>query len=79
MCTTCVSALGRPTDAAEILGASARLRGSVDRSDPLVAELTEHLRDELGDGFDAAFDSGRALDRPSAIGRMDPTPLTRQT
>ncbi len=66
------SALGRPTDAAEILGASARLRGSVDRSDPLVAELTEHLRDELGDGFDAAFDAGRALDRPSAIDRIDP-------
>ena len=69
------AALGRPTDAAEILGASARLRGSVDRSDPLVAELTGRLRDELGEHFDAAFESGRALDRPSAIDRIDPAPL----
>ncbi len=73
------SAIGRPADAAEILGAAARLRGSIDRSDPLIAELTEHLRAVLGDGFDAAFDSGRALDRPSAIGRIDPAPLVRQT
>lgn len=65
-------ALGRPTDAATVLGAAARLRGSEDRSDPLIAELTTALRAALGRDFDEMFDRGMALDRSAAIARLDP-------
>jgi predicted ATPase/DNA-binding SARP family transcriptional activator len=72
-----VSALARhdgaPVDAAEILGAAARLRGSADRTSPDVVVLTARLRDELGDAaFEAAFAAGRRLDRESALARLDP-------
>ena len=69
-------ALGRPADAATVLGAAARLRGSEDRSDPLIAELTTKLRVALGDDFDEMFRRGTALDRPAAIARLDPLLLT---
>jgi hypothetical protein len=65
-------ALGRPADAATILGAAARLRGSKDSSEPLIAELTTNLRIALGDDFDEMFGRGAALDRPTAIARLDP-------
>ncbi len=64
---------GAPVDAAEILGAAARLRGSADRTNPDVVALTTRLRDELGDAaFEAAFAAGRALDRDAALARLDP-------
>ncbi len=72
-------ALGRPTDAAQVLGAAARLRGTEDRTDPVIAELTTNLRAALGQDFDEMFDRGMALDRPAAIARLDPELLTAMT
>jgi len=69
------TALGRPADAAEVLGAAARLRGSPDHGDPIIRDLTDRLRTRLGAGFDGAFDGGRLLDRPGAIGRINPAVL----
>ena len=57
------SALGRTADAASILGAAARLRGSEDHTEPHIAELTRDLRASLGPQFDELFDCARALDR----------------
>lgn len=68
-------AAGRPADAAAVLGAAARLRGSADLTDPLIAELTGWLCAELGDNFDAAFGLGVSMDRTSAIKRIDPASL----
>jgi len=68
-------ALGRPEDAAAVLGAAAKLRGSADPGDPVIRELTSRLRGELADAFDEAFERGRLLDRPAAIGRIDPALL----
>jgi predicted ATPase/DNA-binding SARP family transcriptional activator len=69
------SALGRTADAASILGAAARLRGSEDHTEPHIAELTRDLRASLGPQFDELFDCARALDRASAIARIDPSLL----
>jgi hypothetical protein len=70
---------GAPVDAAEILGAAARLRGSPDRTSPEVVALTARLRDELGDAaFEAAFAAGRALDREAALARLDPAGYARR-
>jgi hypothetical protein len=65
--------LGRPEDAAERLGAAARLRGSADHTQPDIAELSARLRDQLGYApFEAAFETGRALGRDDAIARLAP-------
>ena len=69
-------ALGLPADAATVLGAAARLRGTEDRSDPVIAELTTNLRAALGEDFAEMFGRGMALDRPAAIARLDPQLLT---
>lgn len=69
-------ALGRPADAATVLGAAARLRGTEDRSEPQIAELTTNLRAALGEDFEVMFGRGMALDRPAAIARLDPDLLT---
>jgi hypothetical protein len=69
-------ALGRPVDAATVLGAAARLRGTEDRSEPQIAELTRNLRAALGEDFDVMFGRGMALDRPPAIVRLNPDLLT---
>ncbi|MFC6008863.1 BTAD domain-containing putative transcriptional regulator [Angustibacter luteus] len=67
------AALGRSHEAAVLLGASAALRGSPDLTQPTVATLTAHLVAELGgDAFEAAFESGRVLDREQARARLDP-------
>jgi hypothetical protein len=64
---------GDAGDAAERLGAAARLRGTSDESHPDIAELTAQLRDELGDeGFERAFTAGRSLTRDAAIDRLRP-------
>jgi predicted ATPase/DNA-binding SARP family transcriptional activator len=64
---------GDPGDAAERLGAAARLRGTPDHTHPDIAELTAQLRDELGDdGFEHAFEAGRSLQRDAAIDRLRP-------
>jgi len=71
------AALGRHSDAAEMLGAAARLRGSDDRSDPPIAKLTAALMGELGGGFEESYSRGKALDRAEAIARLDPALLTQ--
>ena len=64
----------RPVDAAEILGAAARLRGSDDRTALDVAALRTTLTAALGEAaFEAAYERGRALARDAAIARLDPS------
>jgi predicted ATPase/DNA-binding SARP family transcriptional activator len=69
-------ALGDHSAAAEVLGASAALRGSGDQSDVEISRVTESLRSVLGADFDAAYSRGRALTRDAALARLDPTRYT---
>ncbi|MDO9355503.1 MAG: tetratricopeptide repeat protein, partial [Solirubrobacteraceae bacterium] len=67
---------GKARDAAEILGAAARMRGSADLSNPEVARLRARLTDELGETtFAELFEAGHALDREAGAARVDPTKL----
>ena len=67
---------GRPEQAAEMLGAAARLRGADDATHLDVKRITAALREQCGDErFRAAFEQGRALDRDAAIARLDPRTL----
>lgn len=66
------AAQGAPVRAATVLGAAARLRGSDDPFDPLVARLADRLRADLGARFDDAYAAGKAMDRKDAIGAIDP-------
>ncbi|SOD72649.1 predicted ATPase [Jatrophihabitans sp. GAS493] len=60
-------------DAAEILGAAARLRGSPDSTQLDIRRLTEGLVGALGQQqFDETYQKGRATDRDAAIARLDP-------
>ncbi len=71
-------AQGRPRDAAEMLGAAAKLRGSEDPTNRDVISLTAKLRAALGEAcFAAAVAAGRALDRAAAQARLDPQTLDR--
>ena len=64
-------------DAVTVHGAAARLRGTEDRSEPQIAELTGNLRAALGEDFEVMFGRGMALDRPAAIARLlDPIAYT---
>lgn len=55
------------------LGAASRLRGTHDRTDPQVRDLTRNGRDALGvDAFAAAYDEGWRLDRATAATEVDP-------
>jgi predicted ATPase/DNA-binding SARP family transcriptional activator len=63
---------GRAVDAAQMLGAAARLRGAADLTDLDIKRITVGLRDALGAAFDEAYAAGRALDREAAIARLDP-------
>jgi tetratricopeptide (TPR) repeat protein len=65
-------ALGRSTDAAEVLGAAARLRGSDDPFDPPIADIAGALRARLGEDFGEIYSGGKSLDRAAAIARLDP-------
>ena len=66
---------GDATGAAEILGASAGLRGAEDASNPEILRLSARLRDELGDeAYDAAFAAGRGRERTAALERLRPAP-----
>jgi predicted ATPase/DNA-binding SARP family transcriptional activator len=69
---TLAEARGDLALAAEMLGAAAALRGSGDESDPQIKPLTARLRTALGDRFDSAYGSGRALPRDAALARLDP-------
>lgn len=76
----CVAALAcayeHCTDSAEILGATAKVRGSEDVVNPDVIKLTARLRDEIGEtAFEKAYEEGRKLDSKAACTRLDPTAL----
>ena len=66
------AAVGRAPAAARSLGASARLRGSDDVDDPIVARLAVRLRGELGDAYDEHHRKGKALTRSDAIEALEP-------
>ena len=69
-------AIGRPQDAAEILGAAASLRGSDDRDDLSIARLRRSLTAGLGDDdYRTAYAAGRSLPADGATARVDPAPL----
>jgi predicted ATPase/DNA-binding SARP family transcriptional activator len=65
-------ALGDHSNAAEILGAAAALRGSGDESDLEISRVTSMLRSALGADFDVAYGRGRAMTRDAALARLDP-------
>ena len=68
----------RHRDAALMLGAAARLRGTHDWSDPLVRELGDRGREALGeDGFTQAYETGWRLDGETASAQVDPARLRR--
>ncbi len=68
-------AVGRDRDAAEVLGAAARLRGADDPTQTMVARLVPVLREALGGDYDDAYDRGREMSREEALARLDPTLL----
>jgi hypothetical protein len=66
---------GRPADAAELLGAAMRLRGTDDVTHPDTAALLAELRDALDErALAAGLEAGRALDREAALARLAPAP-----
>ena len=68
--------LGQPARAAELLGASAAVRGAHDPTDPAVQHLAPLLRVALGDdGYEAAYAAGSGLGRPAAIEFLNPASL----
>jgi hypothetical protein len=69
-------AVGQPERAAELLGASAVVRGCADPTDPTAAKLAPLLREALGaDRYASAYQAGEALSRAEAIERLDPASL----
>jgi predicted ATPase/DNA-binding SARP family transcriptional activator len=71
--------LGRPREAAHLLGAAARLRGAHDHTDPQVRDLSHRSRGALGeDGFAEAYGMGWDLDGKAALARTDPAWLRRE-
>jgi hypothetical protein len=63
-------------DAAMLLGAAARLRGSHDHTDLTVSDVSAKVRAALGDeGFTEAYSAGWTLDSPAARRRVDPARL----
>jgi predicted ATPase len=65
-------ARGRAREAAVVLGASTRLRGSDDATNPSVLALVAQLRAELDGEYDVAYAEGQALDADAATARVDP-------
>jgi len=66
-------ALGRPELAAELLGASAAVRGYADPADPTAVKLAPRLRTALGAArYARCHATGQALGRAEAIERLDP-------
>ena len=73
------AAAGRDEAAAEVLGAAARLRGGDDLTSPDIARLHAELGARLGTGFAARYGHGRALDRVTAVDRVDPAAVLAGT
>ncbi len=66
-------ALDRPSDAAALLGAAARLRGADDPTALDVTEVRAAARSVLGGpAYDAAYAGGRGLDAAAALALVDP-------
>jgi predicted ATPase len=64
---------GAVADAAQRLGAAARLRGTDDSTQPDIAALVARLRAELGaDRFAEIYTAAKSLDRDAAIARLAP-------
>jgi hypothetical protein len=58
------AALERPLDAAEIVGAAARLRGADDRGSPDLIALRANVVTQVGaPTFESAYSRGRSMDR----------------
>jgi predicted ATPase len=71
--------LGRPRDAAHLLGLAARLRGAHDWTDLQVGQLARRAKKALGeDGFAAAYEMGWQQDGKTALVRADPARLRRE-
>jgi hypothetical protein len=69
-------AYDRCEDAAELLGAAARVRGIEDATDPTIAELFAVLPTRLGEeAFAAAYERGWSLSQADAVKRLDPASL----
>lgn len=67
---------GRSRDAALMLGAASRLRGTHDLSDPLIRTLAENCRHAIGeDAFADAYEKGWKLDGKTALTEVDPARL----
>ncbi|SCG72209.1 BTAD domain-containing putative transcriptional regulator [Micromonospora humi] len=67
------AANGRHHEAAVLLGAASRLRGTHDRTDGRVRELARRSRGALGEApFDEAYGRGWQLDRRTAATEVDP-------
>ncbi|MBB5782197.1 BTAD domain-containing putative transcriptional regulator [Nonomuraea jabiensis] len=66
-------ARGRHEESAVLLGAASRLRGTHDRTDQQVRELTRRGRAALGEeAFAAAYGKGWELDGKAAVTEVDP-------
>jgi hypothetical protein len=70
---------GRHRDAAQLLGAAARLRGTHDHSDLQIREMSQRGRAALGeDGFTEAYQRGWGMDGKTALAETDPALLRRE-
>ena len=64
------------TDAAEILGAAATLRGHDDRDDTMITLVRQRAVSAIGtSAFEASYAAGRALSKDAACKRLDPRSL----
>jgi predicted ATPase/DNA-binding SARP family transcriptional activator len=68
-------AIGAVRDAAVVLGAAARLRGSDDSTAVMIVRLRTGLRASLGEEFEVAYNQGRTLTKDEALARLDPALL----
>jgi tetratricopeptide (TPR) repeat protein len=69
---------GNPGEAARLLGAAARLRGSHDPTDPNVRTVSVRIQAALGEaGFAEAYGNGFDLDGQSASVQVDPARWSR--
>jgi len=67
---------GQHRDAALLLGAAARLRGTHDRTDPQIRELSRRSREALGErAFSDAYTQGWEVDGKTASTMVDPARL----
>ncbi|MCD5350466.1 BTAD domain-containing putative transcriptional regulator [Kineosporia mesophila] len=66
--------VGRPVEAAGLLGACAQMRGHDGFRDPDIARLTARIKAALTpEEFTTCFDAGRALDREGAVALLKAT------